>query len=198
MVCRERPTLSLPGAASGLGWRRLAAGGWLFDGKRFEDERGLSYETCDLTSPPSEDVEKFTLAQENLVNSEKAGCLRGLHYQTGTFAQAKLVTVVRGSAQLFWLPLKQGKLIADVHSAILSSANQSLFTPSDCAHGILTLEDNTLFLMKMSSPTVVAARREINLLSDQLSVSFARTIRLELRSERDRYAQHWSPQVMKG
>lgn len=138
------------------------------------------------------------LAQENLINSERAGCVRGLHYQHGTFAQAKLVTLLQGSAQLFWLPLEQTSVIADVHSAVLSSPGQSIYTPSDCAHGVLALEDDTLFLLKMASPIVIAERREINLLSDRLSVSFARPICLDLLSERDRNAPHWSPRTQGG
>lgn len=193
MVCRKRSQLSLANDPSSSGWQRLSGGSWTFSGKLFADERGKSCETCDLSNAPFAALKHFPLAQENLINNKEAGCARGLHYQNGAFAQPKLVTLLQGSAQLFWLPLGQTSMIAEVHSIVLSSPGQSLYTPSDCAHGLLALENDTLFLLKMASPIAIAERREIRLVSDRLSVTFARPIRLDLQSARDRDAPHWSP-----
>lgn len=177
------------------GWRSLAGGSWLLDGKTFADDRGTSRETFDLDDAPVASLGAFAPTQENLVTTFEAGCARGLHFQIGGFAQAKLVTVLRGSAQFLWLQLDQRAAVAEVHSVILGSTAQSLFTPGNCAHGFLALEDNTQVLLKMSHPVTLAQRGEIRLLSDDLSISFARPIREELLSTRDRAAPHWSPRL---
>ncbi len=177
------------------GWRPLPAGGWLFEGKRFADGRGASAETFDMLDAPPGAPTDFTLAQENLVTTFAAGCARGLHYQHGAFAQAKLVTVLAGRAQFLWLALDQDSAIARVHSIVLSSASRSLFTPATCAHGFLALEDDTRFLLKLSRPVDVARRGAIRLVSDRLAVSFEGPLREDLLSERDRHAPHWSGPV---
>jgi dTDP-4-dehydrorhamnose 3,5-epimerase len=171
-------------------WRPLAAGSWLFEGDSFADERGTSQEVIDLADAPP-GVRDAGMAQENLVTTYEAGCARGLHYQRGAAAQAKLVTVIAGSAQFLWLALDQSTAVAQVHSIVLSSASQSLFTPAGCAHGFIALDDETRFLLKMSHPVNLAQRGEIRLLSDRLAVVLARQVREDLLSVRDRHAPHW-------
>jgi dTDP-4-dehydrorhamnose 3,5-epimerase len=192
MVRRERRPLIARVSDGGLGWRELAGGSWLFEGQRFADERGFSNETYDLTASPA--LIDFSVAQENLITTFEAGCARGLHYQAGQFAQAKIVTVVAGSAQFLWLALDQAHSIATVHSIVLDSPAQSLYTPDACAHGFLALEDDTVFLLRTSRSVSLSHRREIRLLSDRLVVPFERPIREDLLSHRDRNAKHWSVQ----
>lgn len=190
MVRGERRILGETGGDE-TGWRPVDGGAWLFVGKCFADERGSSFETIDLSTSPAE-LEPFAAVQENLVLTEHAGTARGLHYQVGSSAQAKVVTVVRGAAQLFWLPLDQEAARPCVHSIILQAAAPSLYTPGNCAHGVLALEPDTAFLLKMSVAVSLKDRAEISLLARDLSIDFAVPIRTDLLSVRDRNAPSWT------
>lgn len=184
MVSRERRELN------NGGWEPLAGGAWRFEGKCFSDARGDSWEAFDLSIP---DLPfSFVAKQENVIRTSRAGCARGLHYQLGEAAQAKLVTVVQGSAQFFWVPLGCRAERTRVYSVILPRTGASLFTPADCAHGVLALRDNTVFTLRMSEAVQLAQRGEINILSSQLSMTPACPINPELLSERDRTAPDWT------
>ena len=58
------------------------------------DDRGFFYEIYNQERLQSEGVQ-WVFVQDNLANSSQ-GVLRGLHFQKGEFAQAKLVTVLEG------------------------------------------------------------------------------------------------------
>jgi len=172
------------------GWRSLAGGAWLYSGKQFCDTRGESLETFDFSDP---DLPfRFDALQENLVHTRLLGCARGLHYQVGSDAQAKLVTVLRGVAQFFWVPLHESTSPAIVNSVVLPTDGTSLLTTADCAHGFLALEDETTFLLRMSAPISIVDRREINILSPELALAPALPIAPQMLSDRDRCAPSWS------
>lgn len=173
------------------GWTPLAGRSWLFNGASFDDDRGTSQEVCDLSSRPPQ-LPSFISVQENIVSTRLAGTLRGLHFQTSPCAQAKLVTVMRGSAQFFWVSNSEDTQLREVNSIILKADAASLFTPSDCAHGMLSLEDDTQFLLRMSAPISMAHRGEVSMLGKSLSFNFAGQFRGDLLSERDRHAPEWS------
>lgn len=172
-------------------WQPLAGGAWLFHGQAFDDERGYSHEICDLTSRP-DSFDGFVPLQENLIATHAAGCARGLHFQVAPYAQAKLVTVVEGRAQFFWVSLRDDSAFPRVHSLTLSAATFSLFTPADSAHGFIALEDGTQFLLKMSAPVSLAHRGEINFLAKSLAIDFVHPLREDLLSLRDRAAPEWT------
>lgn len=169
----------------------MPGGSWLFRGQDFADERGSSHEIFDAASWPGNDG-AFVAAQENLISTGSAGCARGLHYQVGPLAQAKLVTVLRGSAQFFWIPLADDSGAARAHSVVLAAGAVSLFTPGDCAHGFLALKDDTQFLLKMSAPTSPPHRGEVSFLSKDLAIDFEVELRRDLLSGRDSSAPNWT------
>ena len=170
----------------------LAAGAAIFHGRTFDDERGRSWETLNTTDLSRDNPTRMTVAQENFIQTQKAGTLRGLHYQVGTFAQAKLVSVARGAAQFFWLDLQTEIVPAPVHSVILESGPASLWTPEWCAHGFLALADNTIVVLKMSRPINLEQRGELSFFADDIRVDFERMPRLDLLSERDASAPSFS------
>ena len=173
------------------GWQPLAGGSWLFHGARFHDDRGTSEEIYDFSCWPPQ-MDRFTVVQENVVTTQSAGTARGLHYQIPPYDQAKLVTVLRGRAQFFWLSIVNDAPAAEINSIILTADAGSLFTPGNCAHGMLSLVDDTQFLLKMSAPISMAHRGEISMHAKSLSIDLASPIRDELLSERDRHAPGWN------
>ena len=159
-------------------------------GKRFCDERGTGDEICDFGQWPAS-LEPFVVVQENIITTHRAGCARGLHYQVEPHAQAKMVTVLRGSAQFFWVPLGQDLPTGQVHSIILTDTAASLYTPANCAHGRLALADETQFLLKMSMPVSLEHRGEVNFRAKSLAIDLALPLREDLISQRDHDAPEW-------
>jgi len=115
----------------------------------FEDERGYFYE--------SYNQKKFTqlsgidkdFVQDNQAKSN-FGILRGLHFQKGEHAQAKLVSVIKGRVIDIAVDIRPESSTYLQHIAIeLSELNHlQLFVPRGFAHGYSVLEDNTIFFYK--------------------------------------------------
>ena len=115
----------------------------------FGDERGYFFESFNK--------EKFTeiigkdvnFVQDNQSFSSK-GVLRGLHYQTGEFAQAKLVRVLQGSVLDIAVDLRKGSPTFGQHVSVeLSLENQKqLFVPRGFAHGFIVLSETATFFYK--------------------------------------------------
>ena len=87
--------------------------------------------------------------QDNQSMSHR-GVLRGLHYQKGGFAQAKLVRVIKGRVLDVVVDLRSNSKTYGEHFSIeLSEENKlQLFVPRGFAHGFSVLEDNTVFFYK--------------------------------------------------
>ena len=104
----------------------------------FEDFRGY------LAVPYDQSI-NFTVRQINQGYSKKAFTLRGLHFQKGEHAQAKLVSCLRGSIFNVAVDLRPGETYGHAYGEILSFENRKqVLIPRDFAHGYLTLEDDTL------------------------------------------------------
>lgn len=84
--------------------------------------------------------------QSNLCFNKKKHTLRGLHYQSNRFQEDKFVTCIRGSIIDYVLDLrKKSKTYMKLLKIKLSDKNfESIYVPKGCAHGYLTLENNTL------------------------------------------------------
>lgn len=76
--------------------------------------------------------------------------LRGLHYQKGEHAQAKLVRVARGRILDVVLDLRRESPSYGKHYSVeLSAENRyMLFVPKGLAHGFLAKEDHSVFCYK--------------------------------------------------
>lgn len=122
---------------------------WVIEPKIFEDERGYFYESFNADQFNKETGLNVNFVQDNQSKSNK-GVLRGLHYQVGEHAQAKLVRVLQGSVQDIAVDLrKNSPTFGQYFSIILSGENhKQLFVPRGFAHGFLVLEDDTIFAYK--------------------------------------------------
>lgn len=74
------------------------------------------------------------------------GVLRGLHFQSPPNEHAKLVTCVTGSIIDIILDLRKGSPTFGKKGYVKISRNEftSIYIPRGCAHGFLSLEDNTI------------------------------------------------------
>jgi dTDP-4-dehydrorhamnose 3,5-epimerase len=79
--------------------------------------------------------------QSNISISSR-GTFRGLHHQLGEAAQAKQISVVRGSIIDFLVDLRYGSF-EEAHFFRMVPGDQ-IYVPRGFAHGFLALEDDTM------------------------------------------------------
>jgi dTDP-4-dehydrorhamnose 3,5-epimerase len=92
------------------------------------------------------------LVQCNVSFNTRKGTLRGLHHQVAPSAEAKLVRCTRGALYDVAVDLRpQSPTFMRWTGAVLTSANRlMLYVPEGCAHGFLTVEDDTEIFYQMS------------------------------------------------
>ena len=119
--------------------------------KRHGDERGFFSETWRADTLPGHGV-STTFVQENHAFTADAFTLRGLHFQRGEDAQAKLLRAVTGSIFDVAVDLRPGSATyGQWAGAELSRANgHQLFIPTGFAHGYVTLTPDCDVLYKAS------------------------------------------------
>lgn len=117
--------------------------------KIIEDERGYFFESFNQKNFEKETGLTVNFVQDNESKSSK-GVLRGLHFQTGVFEQAKLVRVSKGKVLDVCVDLRRDSSTFGKHFSIALDAEtkQQLFIPKGFAHGFLVLEDDTMFNYK--------------------------------------------------
>ena len=115
----------------------------------FKDERGWFFESFNANVFSKETGITINFVQDNESKSSK-GVLRGLHFQTGDYAQAKLVRVVKGSVLDVCVDIrKDSRTFGKYYSLILDDKeHKQLYIPKGFAHGFLVLEDDTVFSYK--------------------------------------------------
>ena len=91
--------------------------------------------------------------QDNMSYSH-LGTIRGLHFQTGKYEQAKLVTCISGRVLDVIVDIRKdspsyGKV---VEVELGQTINKQVFVPRGCAHGFSTLSNNTIFQYKVDNP----------------------------------------------
>lgn len=114
----------------------------------FEDSRGYFFESFNQ--------EEFEIAvgQVNFVQDNESkssyGVIRGLHFQKGEYAQAKLVRVVKGSVLDVAVDIREGSPTFGKHVAVeLTGENHlQLFLPRGMAHGFSVLSEEAVFQYK--------------------------------------------------
>lgn len=137
-------------------------GVWVIEPKVFTDERGYfmeSYKKADFEKY----IGKVDFIQDNESKSVR-GVLRGLHYQKGTFSQAKLVRALKGRVLDVIVDLrKSSPTFGKSLSIELSDDNKrQLFVPRGFAHGFLVLSGEAIFSYKVDN--IYAPEHEATLL----------------------------------
>lgn len=117
----------------------------------FPDTRGeflVSYNEqslgeCGITVP---------FIQDNLSVSKK-GVLRGLHFQTGSFAQDKLVSVISGQVFDVAVDLRRDSPTYKQWVSVIldGETHNMLFIPKGLAHGFYVLSEEARFFYKCSN-----------------------------------------------
>ncbi len=117
--------------------------------KVYKDERGYFYESFNSKEFFNVTGLAPVFVQDNQSQST-FGVLRGLHFQKGTHAQAKLVRVLQGEVLDVVVDLRKDEpTYGASFSIILSSKNKTqLYIPRGFAHGFLVLSSEATFFYK--------------------------------------------------
>jgi dTDP-4-dehydrorhamnose 3,5-epimerase len=120
--------------------------------KRHGDDRGFFSETYNQETWRKAGL-NYNFVQDNHSLSGEVGTIRGMHFQTPPFAQAKLVRVTRGRVLDVVVDLRRSSPSFGRHVAVeLSAANwRQLLVPIGFAHGFCTIEPATEFLYKVTN-----------------------------------------------
>lgn len=115
----------------------------------FGDARGYFFESFSQRDFEAH-VGPVSFVQDNESWSAKRGVLRGMHFQKGDCAQAKLVRVARGRVLDVAVDIRPGSpTFGRFEKVELSVENKRMFfIPRGFAHGFLVLEDDTVFQYK--------------------------------------------------
>ena len=124
-------------------------GCFVIEPKILNDERGYFLESFNENTFQNGIGQQVHFVQDNQSFSTK-GVLRGLHYQTGDHAQAKLVRVLQGEVLDVAVDIRpNSKTYGEYVSVLLSAEKQNqFFIPRGFAHGFLVLSETATFFYK--------------------------------------------------
>jgi len=114
-----------------------------------KDERGHFFESHNHRDFCKAIGREVTFVQDNQSQS-KRGVLRGLHFQKGAHAQAKLISVIEGRIQDVVVDLRKDSPTFKQHLSLIldSETKHQLFIPRGFAHGFLTLSESAIVSYK--------------------------------------------------
>lgn len=131
----------------GLGLQRRALGvegAFTYAPPRIDDSRGWLSEMVSDAVCAELDL-RFAPAQENMSMSLRAGTVRGVHFQRAPRQQAKIMRVAHGAATSVILDLRRASPSFERAIAVRQTADAGcLYIPAGCAHGVVTLKDDTV------------------------------------------------------
>jgi dTDP-4-dehydrorhamnose 3,5-epimerase len=118
----------------------------------FEDSRGYFYESFNKRKFEEISKIKFDIRQDNQSYSDQ-GTLRGIHFQTQPYAQAKLVRVISGQVYDLVVDLrKESKNYCKWTGVYLSAEKHNqLFLPEGFGHAFLVTGSHAIVSYKVNN-----------------------------------------------
>lgn len=125
----------------------------LIEPTRFQDQRGYFCETYNAPELARHGIDT-AFVQDNQSLSTACATVRGLHFQSPPYAQAKLIRVVRGAIFDVAVDIRAGSPTVGQHVGVELSAENALqmYIPEGFAHGFATLRPLTDVAYKVSAP----------------------------------------------
>ncbi|GAB5566138.1 MAG: dTDP-4-dehydrorhamnose 3,5-epimerase [Winogradskyella sp.] len=152
----------------------------------FQDKRGEFFESFN-----QDKFEQLTGVNPNFVQDNQSishkNVLRGLHFQIGDYAQAKLVRVISGSVLDVVVDIRpNSKTFGKYITLVLDDkTNKQLYIPRGMAHGFLSLEDNTIFSYKCDNYYNKASERGIIFNDESIGIDWNEDDASLIVSEKD-------------
>lgn len=138
-------------------------GAYILEPRVFGDNRGWFMESWSERTWLDSGIPSYNWVQDNHSYSSQKGVLRGLHFQKGDAAQAKLVRCTNGAVLDVAVDLREGSpnYLQWIAVELSSENKRQLLIPRGFAHGFLTLTDEVEFLYKADSYYEPKADRSI-------------------------------------
>jgi dTDP-4-dehydrorhamnose 3,5-epimerase len=154
----------------------------------FEDDRGYFFETFQQERYREAGIEG-PFIQDNESRSVK-GVVRGLHFQLGDAAQAKLVRVIQGSVYDVAVDLRKGSPTFGKWFGVELNDNnkKQLYVPRGFAHGFSVLSETAIFTYKCDNLYNREAESSINPFDKTLGINWQVKEEEALVSEKDKNA----------
>lgn len=162
---------------------------WIIEPKVFYDVRGYFMESF-----KKDEFEKY-IGKINFIQDNESqstfGVLRGLHFQIGETAQAKLVRVIDGCVFDVAVDLRKNSSTYGKYVAVeLSGENKKqFFMPRGFAHGFLVLSEKAVFSYKVDN--IYSPSMEQTLLFDDpdVGIQWPLNINQIILSEKDKHGK---------
>lgn len=161
-------------------------GCFILEPKIIGDERGSFMESFNEKTFAEGVGQQVHFVQDNQSFSTK-GVLRGLHYQTGEHAQAKLVRVLNGEVLDVAVDLRPNSPTYGQHeTALLTGDNQiQFYIPRGFAHGFLVLSETATFFYKCDNYYNAASEGGVLFNDPTLTIDWKFPIEDMIISEKD-------------
>ncbi|GGE32308.1 dTDP-4-dehydrorhamnose 3,5-epimerase [Psychroflexus planctonicus] len=158
----------------------------------FKDERGYFFESFNQEKFQNETRITTQFVQDN-ESMSNYGVIRGLHAQSGEFAQAKLIRVIQGKVlDVIVDARKESPTYGEIFTIELNAENKKqLFVPKGCLHGFSVLEDQTIFSYKCDAYYNKASEIGVHPLDQSLAIHWQVPEDKQLLSEKDRLLPSW-------
>lgn len=152
----------------------------------FKDTRGYFFESFNAERFNQLAGLKVHFVQDNQSMSTY-GVLRGLHFQHGEHAQAKLVRVLKGEVLDVAVDLRPGSPTYGKHESIILSEDNKLqfFIPRGFAHGFVVLSKEAEFFYKCDNYYNKAAEGGLHYADPALNINWQVPANQLLVSEKD-------------
>lgn len=151
-----------------------------------KDKRGyLERLYCDDTLKKKIKFKKFVQVNHTLTKNK--GTVRGLHFQTGKFMDAKIVSCIKGQVWDVAVDLrKNSKTFLKFFHICLSEKNSlSLFIPKGFAHGFQALMPNSEMIYFHSSNYNKKNEDGLNILDPKINIKWPIPIKTLSRKDRN-------------
>ena len=126
------------------------------------------------------------LAQCSVSYNKLKGTLRGMHYQAAPYPEAKLIRCDKGAIYDVVLDLRtESPTFKQWTAVVLTAADRNMmYVPESCAHGFLTLEDDTQVFYQISECFYAELARGVRFDDPAFQIAWPGAV--EVISERDR------------
>lgn len=133
------------------------------------------------------------IVQANIGVSRQRGTLRGLHYQAAPYAETKLIRCTAGAVFDVIVDLRPASSSYRKWLGVELAADtrRMLYVPEGCAHGYLTLVDNTEIFYLVSQFYSAESERGLRWNDPAFGIEWPITQDLVI-SEKDRRWPNWS------
>lgn len=167
-------------------------GVYIIEPRIFTDDRGYFFESYSKAAFEAAGLH-YDFVQDNQSKSVY-GTVRGLHFQKGEHAQAKLVRVLEGTVLDVAVDLRRTSHTYGQYVAVELSAenNRQLLIPRGFAHGFSVLSETAVFAYKCDNPYCRESEGGIRFDDPSLAIDWRIDPAKALTSDKDKLHPYFS------